>query len=254
LTRIKECESASKPRRDRCRTVAMPERAAPVKVFLVEEASILHERVAAMLGAREMNIVGHAQTPQGSIDGILAALPDVVVLDVQLKGGSGLQVLRAVRRMEPGIAFVVFSLHADSAYRKHYLNEGADRFLDKATEFDQLVSAVECACSHARTNRQSAAGSCASRRQLIATPPRPRSRSAISEDTAKKKPFQAGPPSDAYTLALELERMAWQALHAVPRSDPRYADALFKWQAAADCISTVAAQELSKRKPKPDPI
>jgi DNA-binding NarL/FixJ family response regulator len=96
-----------------------------------------------MLGVRKMNVVGHAETPQGAIDGILAAHPDVVVLDVQLRGGRGLQVLRAVRRLEPEIAFVVFSLHADRAYRKHYLGEGAECFLDKANEFGQLVSAVE---------------------------------------------------------------------------------------------------------------
>ena len=109
---------------------------------------MVRERVAAMLAARAMNIVGHAETPQGSIDGILATHPDVVVLDVQLQGGTGQQVLRTVRRMEPDIAFVVFSIHADPAFRQHYLDEGAQRFLDKATEFDQLVSAVEHAGRH----------------------------------------------------------------------------------------------------------
>jgi DNA-binding NarL/FixJ family response regulator len=108
-----------------------------------------------MLGAYSMTIVGHAETPQGSIDGILAAHPDVVVLDVQLEGGTGLQVLRAVRQMQPGIAFVVFSIHAAPAFKERYLAEGAQRFLDKATEFDQLVDAVEHACGHARAAGQS---------------------------------------------------------------------------------------------------
>jgi DNA-binding NarL/FixJ family response regulator len=96
-----------------------------------------------------MNIVGEAETPEDSIRGILAAHPDVVVLDVQLEGGTGLQVLRAVRQAEPEIAFVVFSNNAGPAYRKRYLGEGAQRFLDKTTEFDQLVAAVEHASHHA---------------------------------------------------------------------------------------------------------
>lgn len=119
-----------------------------MKVFLADDSAMIRERVAAMLSARAMNIVGEAETPQGSIDGILAMHPDVVVLDVQLEGGTGLQVLRAVRQLEPGIAFVVFSNNAGPAYRKRYLGEGAQRFLDKTTEFDQLVTAVEHA-SHA---------------------------------------------------------------------------------------------------------
>jgi two-component system response regulator DesR len=121
----------------------MPQSHEPVRVFLADDSALIRERVAAMLAARAMAIVGHAETPQGSIDGILAARPDVVVLDVQLEGGSGLQVLRAVREAAPGIAFVVFSNNSGPAYRKRYLGEGALRFLDKSTEFDQLVPAVE---------------------------------------------------------------------------------------------------------------
>ena len=126
----------------------MPERTVPIKVFLADDSAMIRERVAAMLAARAMNIVGHAETPQGSIDGILAAHPDVVVLDIQLKGGTGLQVLRTIRKMEPGIAFVVFTIQDSPAFRKGYLDEGAQRFLDKATEFDQLVGAVEHAGRH----------------------------------------------------------------------------------------------------------
>jgi DNA-binding NarL/FixJ family response regulator len=120
----------------------MSEIEAPVRVFLADDSAMIRERVAAMLAARAMDIVGHAETPQGSIDGILAARPDVVVLDVQLEGGSGLQVLRAVKETAPDIAFVVFSNNSGPAYRKRFLGEGAQRFLDKSTEFDQLVPAV----------------------------------------------------------------------------------------------------------------
>lgn len=101
-----------------------------------------------MLGANEMAIVGQAETPQGSIDGILATAPDVVVLDAELDGGSGLQVLRAVRQAAPQIAFVVFSNNAGPAYRRRYLREGAVRFLDKSTESDQLAQAVASASQH----------------------------------------------------------------------------------------------------------
>jgi DNA-binding NarL/FixJ family response regulator len=132
----------------RCDSTDMPDSTVPVKVFLADDSALIRGRVAAMLTRKAMNIVGHADTPQGSIDGILATHPDVVILDVQLDGGSGLQVLRAVRQVEPGIAFVVFTVNVEPAYRKRYLGEGARRFLDKTTECDQLVSAVEHSCCH----------------------------------------------------------------------------------------------------------
>ena len=102
-----------------------------------------------MLANHAMTIVGEAQTPQSSIDGILAAHPDVVVLDVQLEGGTGLQVLRAVRQAAPDIAFVVFSNNSGPAFRERYLREGATRFLDKSSEFDQLALAIQRVARHA---------------------------------------------------------------------------------------------------------
>ena len=127
----------------------MPQRDAPVKVFLADDSVLIRDRVAVMLGAGAMAIVGQAQTPLASIKGILAEHPDVVVLDVQLEGGSGLEVLRAVRAAAPDIAFVVFSNNSGPDYRKRYLGEGAVRFLDKSTESDQLRQAVAIAAQHA---------------------------------------------------------------------------------------------------------
>ena len=123
----------------------------PLKVFLADDSSLIRDRVAALLTAGNMVIVGQACTPGGSIDGILAARPQVVVLDVQLDGGSGLEVLRAVRSAAPTVAFVVFSNNASPAYRKRYLSEGAVGFLDKSTEFDQLAQAVASTAGQAVT-------------------------------------------------------------------------------------------------------
>ena len=119
----------------------MPQAATP-RVFLADDSAAIRERVAGLLADRAIPVVGHGATPQDCIAGILAARPDVVVLDVQLEGGTGLQVLRAVRQAEPAIAFIVFSNNASPPYRKRYLGEGACRFLDKSTEFDQLAGAV----------------------------------------------------------------------------------------------------------------
>lgn len=126
----------------------MPQSNINLRVFLADDSAAIRERVAAILAAGQMTIVGQAETPQGSIDGILSAQPDVVVLDVQLEGGTGLEVLRAVREADPKIAFVVFSNNSAPAYRKRYIGAGATQFLDKSTEFDQLVPAVRNASLH----------------------------------------------------------------------------------------------------------
>jgi DNA-binding NarL/FixJ family response regulator len=116
-----------------------------LKVFLADDSQQIRQRVNALLATAEMDIVGEAATPTSCIEGILSSQPDVVVLDHQLEGGTGLQVLKAVKSADPNVAFVVFSNNSAPAYRKRYLGEGAVRFLDKSSEFDQLAQAVATA-------------------------------------------------------------------------------------------------------------
>lgn len=126
-----------------------------LRIFIADDSPLIRERIVSMLCASAMTIVGQAETPQDSIEGILAVYPDVVVLDVQLAGGSGLQVLRAIRHAAPDIAFVIFSNSSDPSYRKCYLDAGAENFLDKTREFDQLSQAVVKASQHPHINIQS---------------------------------------------------------------------------------------------------
>jgi two-component system response regulator DesR len=125
----------------------MNSRAHP-RVFLADDSGVIRARVAALLDAHQLPVVGQGATPQACIAGILASQPEVVVLDVQLEGGTGLQVLQAVRATHPAIAFVVFSNNAGPAYRKRYLGQGAVGFLDKSVDFDQLPAAIQAAALH----------------------------------------------------------------------------------------------------------
>ncbi|MES3004184.1 MAG: response regulator [Pseudomonadota bacterium] len=126
----------------------MPESNVPIRVFLADDSALIRARVRVLLEAAGAAVVGQAETPRQCIEAILAVRPDVVVLDVQLEGGPGLQVLRAVREAAPGVAFVVFSNNSAEAYRKRYLQEGALRFLDKAIDSGELAGAVAHAAHH----------------------------------------------------------------------------------------------------------
>jgi DNA-binding NarL/FixJ family response regulator len=115
------------------------------RVYLADDSGAIRSRVAALLDGYDLTVVGQGASPEACIAGILTSRPDVVVLDIQLEGGSGLQVLKAVRAADPAIAFVVFSNIANPTYRKRYLREGATAFLDKSSDFERLPAAIEAA-------------------------------------------------------------------------------------------------------------
>lgn len=120
----------------------MRDTASPTRVFLADDSALSCGRVAEMLLAQGMEIAGQADTPELAVAGILAAQPDVVVLDVQFEKGTGMQVLLPVLGAARGIPFIILSNHAEPAYRARYLAAGAACFLDKHAEFHQLAETV----------------------------------------------------------------------------------------------------------------
>ena len=61
-----------------------------------------------------------------------------MLLDYQLVGGTGVDVLRAIHPQLPGIVFVVLTNHPDPQYRRACMAAGATHFFDKSTEFDRI--------------------------------------------------------------------------------------------------------------------
>ena len=68
--------------------------------------------------------------------------PDVVVVDMRLPDGDGLDVLRAAKRLQPRPTVVVLTNYAYDQLRSKCLEAGADEFLDKRTQFDRLPAIV----------------------------------------------------------------------------------------------------------------
>lgn len=114
-----------------------------MQVFLVENSPPVLERLTKMLAALpEVSIVGHAGDVREAIAGILAAKPDLVVLDLKLAHGNGFEVLAEVRAREPGIEFYMLSNFSSEPYRRHALRLGALDFFDKSRDIERVRDAI----------------------------------------------------------------------------------------------------------------
>jgi DNA-binding NarL/FixJ family response regulator len=110
-----------------------------MEIFLVEDSSLVRSRLAETLGAIPgARIVGEADRAEAAISGILAARPDLVLLDINLAEGSGFDVLRAVCRRAPEIDFYMLSNFAEAPYRHLAMRLGAREFFDKSREFGRV--------------------------------------------------------------------------------------------------------------------
>lgn len=117
-----------------------------LRVVLVEDSAMIRARIVETLSALpNVNIVGEAETEEAAIALLKDQSWDAAVLDLQLKKGTGLGVLKALRgtTRPPGARVIVFTNYAFPQYRERSLALGADYFFDKSREFDRVRDVVE---------------------------------------------------------------------------------------------------------------
>jgi DNA-binding NarL/FixJ family response regulator len=110
-------------------------------VLLVEDSTLVRARLKNMLEQIQgVEIVGHADDVVEAGETFTRLHPNVVILDLELPTESGITVLQYIRRVSRETLVIVLTNHAHPHYRKKCLSEGANYFLDKSAEFEEVVN------------------------------------------------------------------------------------------------------------------
>jgi DNA-binding NarL/FixJ family response regulator len=113
------------------------------RLYYVEDSAELRSRIDRKLAQVEgVEVLGYSARAHDAIREIRRYQPDVVVLDLQLLEGSGIDVLKELRNDDPRPLIIVLTNHSDPTSREHSLKAGAKYFFDKSTEFDQFLAAL----------------------------------------------------------------------------------------------------------------
>src|SRR5689334_18408709 len=106
----------------------------PLRILLVEDSPYIRERLIDLLAEPgRIEIVGQADTEEAAVARVRDTSWDVLVLDLQLKRGTGLGVLRALApSRRTGTKVIVLTNYAFPQYREKSFALGADYFFDKA--------------------------------------------------------------------------------------------------------------------------
>jgi two-component system response regulator DevR len=125
--------------------------ATPVSVFIVEDSALIRNRIIDDINAMgDFDVVGFAESQEDAIESIEALRPQVVVTDLRLKEGSGIEVVRQVRakrsRAPPRI--FVLTNYASPEYRQKCLLSGADDFFDKSHNYGRFLSSMHQIITH----------------------------------------------------------------------------------------------------------
>jgi DNA-binding NarL/FixJ family response regulator len=113
-------------------------------IFIADDSDSVRERLTAILSEIEgAEVIGQARSAAEAIKGIRSLKPHVVVLDIQMPDGSGIDVLRTIKQDSQPPLVMMLTNHAYPQYRKRCMERGADFFLDKSRELERLPTIFE---------------------------------------------------------------------------------------------------------------
>jgi DNA-binding NarL/FixJ family response regulator len=115
-----------------------------MKILIADDSAVIVQRLVTMLTeikgieiADQVATVGEASTAVASLR------PDVVILDMQMPGGTGLDVLKSMQEHGVLSTVIVLTNFAYPQMRKRCLQNGAEFFFDKSSEFERVGEVLQ---------------------------------------------------------------------------------------------------------------
>lgn len=118
----------------------------PVRVFIVDDSPYLREMLSELISDPGMiDIIGTGESALTAVEDVNLSNADVVIIDLQLKGGSGFDVVKGIRLLPRAkdIITIMFTNYASPALRERALALGADYFLDKSHDHDKVTEILQ---------------------------------------------------------------------------------------------------------------
>ena len=122
---------------------SMSERAEPIRVSLVEDDAIIREDLSVLLsGCPEVRLIQCYRSAEEALENIWKAQPDVLLVDINLPGASGIECVRRLKLGFPTIQFLMLTVYEDAERVFESLKAGATGYLVKRCSRLQLLGAI----------------------------------------------------------------------------------------------------------------
>lgn len=114
-----------------------------IKVLIADDHAIVREGLKQILAdTRDVVVAGEAENGLEAIKLVRQGKGDVLLLDISMPDRSGIEVLKQVRKEEPGLAVLILTMHREDQYAIRSLKAGAAGYLNKQSAPAELVNAI----------------------------------------------------------------------------------------------------------------
>lgn len=120
---------------------------ATIHVVIVDDHGIVRQGLRALLTRPGIEVVGEADSGTLAVELAKSLQPDVMLLDIRMKEGDGLQALPQIKAVSPRTSVIMLTTYANPGYLARAISGGAAGYLSKETNPEQIVRAVRAAAS-----------------------------------------------------------------------------------------------------------
>ena len=113
-----------------------------MKILVVDDHAVVREGIRRLLATISGAEIHEAANAQDALSLSRSVAPDVIVLDINLDGSSGLELLRRLKADNITARIVMFTMHSEPSYAMRALKAGAAGYVSKSAEAGELVTAV----------------------------------------------------------------------------------------------------------------
>jgi two-component system response regulator NreC len=117
-----------------------------MRIVVADDHRLVRSALRLLLAADpELEVVGEAADVATTEHLVKTLQPDVLLLDVTMPGGSGLDAIRALHQLAPAMPVIVLTMHADARFARRALRSGASGYVLKERADSDLVPAINAA-------------------------------------------------------------------------------------------------------------
>jgi DNA-binding NarL/FixJ family response regulator len=114
-----------------------------IRVLIVDDHPVVRHGLASLLaGHADLNVVGEAGDGSAVLPWLASHETDVILLDIQMKGQSGIEIARLVRRSHPEVKIIILTTFDDEGYLHDALEAGVDGYLLKSASHESLPDSI----------------------------------------------------------------------------------------------------------------
>jgi DNA-binding NarL/FixJ family response regulator len=113
------------------------------RIFIVDDHPLVREWLANLINQQpDLSVCGETESAPAALSALSAAQPDLLIVDINLKNSSGVELIKDLKKLHPDVPVLVLAMHDESLYAERAFRAGARGYVNKRESAQKMIEAI----------------------------------------------------------------------------------------------------------------